>query len=207
MNIYFCLYTITWTTLCVIAIFLYILNRKSLVLSKKRYWLFLAKPWKVITFLVAASAMTAVAPFSGDYTWDYYDASFMALLTFALAPWVVGVFYRSCRKSLKIETFIAFCAWMFSVSWSYDIYIYLRDKHYPPTWWPNIILSSILFACGGLLWNLDWNKDKGVHFSFKEDSWPTKSQGVVFPKIFIATLPYIFVVIFLCGIVIYGLNK
>lgn len=205
MNIYFRIYTTGWIALCVSALTIYILNRKVFVFSCKKYWAFLTKPWKIITFIIAATLMTVVAPYSGDFTWDYYDAFFMSVLTFISAPWAVGIFYKfSKRKCSWKQPFVAFCVWMFSVSWSYDIYIYLRDGNYPPTWWPNIILSSILYASAGLLWNIDWKQGKGIYLSFKEKSWPERTQGLVFPKIFIATLPFMLVAAILCGLVIYG---
>lgn len=208
MNIFFLSYTILWVTLCIISSVLYFLNRKTIALSNKQYWLFLIKPWKLVTFFFAAGAMVAVAPYSGDSTWDYYDAAFMSILTFAFAPWAIAVFYKSYKNRTWIkQTFIAFCTMMFSASWSYDLYIYLRDKNYPLTWWPNIILSSILFICAGLLWNLDWNQERGAYFAFIEDSWPEKSKGIVFPKIFIKALPYMLVVALLCGLIIYGLKN
>lgn len=33
--------------------------------------------WKVVTFLIATIAMTVIAPYTGDPTWDYVDAPLM----------------------------------------------------------------------------------------------------------------------------------
>jgi len=41
--------------------------------------------------------MVALAPYSGDPTWDYADAAFMCILTYITAPWAVGVLYRFRR--------------------------------------------------------------------------------------------------------------
>lgn len=207
MSFFFRVYTFIWIAACSVAIFLYTRDKNHFALSRKSYWVFLSKPWKIITFIIAATLLIFVSPYSGDYTWDYYDTSFMSISTFLTAPWAIGVFYRFRKgKASFKQTFVAFCLWMFSVSWSYDIYIFYRDKEYPHTWWPNIVLSSILYACAGLLWSLDWKKEKGIFMSFKEDTWPTVSQGRVFHKIFIATLPYILIAAILAGWVIYKLN-
>jgi hypothetical protein len=34
-------------------------------------------------------------------------------------------------------------------------YLWMRDGHYPVTWWANLLASSVLYLCAGLFWNLD----------------------------------------------------
>jgi hypothetical protein len=208
MSLFFKLYTLIWIIACTFSTFLLIKEKNLYSFLHKDYWQFLFKPWKVVTFIMAAIGLTAIAPYTGDYTWDYYDTSLMSILTFLTAPWGVGIFYKlRKRKASAKQVFVAFCVWMLSASWSYDIYMYFRAGQYPPTWWPNIILSSFLYASGGLMWNLDWKKEKGIFMSFKEDDWPMVSKGRVFHKIFIATLPYALTVIILAGWVIYGFHS
>ena len=198
MNLFFRIYTFSWIVACFFAIYLYIRDKSLFEISHREYWVFLFKPWKVITFIIAAALLTLVAPYTGDYTWDYYDTSLMSILTFITAPWAVGIFYRLRKgKALLKQVFVAFCVWMLSASWSYDIYMYSREGQYPPTWLPNIVLSSILYACAGLLWSLDWKQEKGIFMAFEEDSWPTASRGLVFHKIFVAMIPYTLIVIIL----------
>jgi hypothetical protein len=109
----------------------------------------------------------------------------MSILTFVTAPWAIGVLYRSLRRRLPAKkTFVAFCAWMFSESWSYDLYWFIRDGHYPVTWFVNILASSVLYIPAGLLWNLDWRERKGIIFSFTEDDWLVAPTRPVFKKIF-----------------------
>jgi hypothetical protein len=64
----------------------------------------------------------------------------------------------------------------------------------------------MLYLCAGLFWSLDWKEGKDVFFSFTEDEWPAISKGRVFPRIFIASLPFALVVIVLCALVIYGMH-
>lgn len=209
MNIFFKIYTLLWILMCLGALLICIRNRESFVFFHKKYWLFLFKPWKLITITIACLFMTLIAPYSGDYTWDYIDGSVMSLLTCFTAPWSVGILYRFWKKrkiSFK-QVFVTLCFWMFSISWFYDIYMYLRDNVYPPTWYSNIPLSSICYICAGLLWSLDWKKEKGVFMSFDEDDWPNISKGRVFPKVFVAMLPYVLPVLLLVIAVIYGFHN
>ena len=173
-----------WAIACLIAGGMYAHERESYALSRPVYWSFLFKPWKVVTFLVAATAMTVIAPYTGDPTWDYWDGLFMSVLTFSTAPWVVGVMYKVVGKDLPVkQAFVAFCVWMFSASWPYDLYVFIRDGSYPQTWLPNIFASSFLYICGGLFWSLDWKVGRGAFFSFMEDDWPSKASPPAFSKI------------------------
>ncbi len=189
---FFLIYISLWVSACLIAVILYIKDRKSYILSHSHYWRFLFKRWKVITFLIAAAGMTVVAPYTDDPTWDYFDAMFMSLLTFLTAPWVVGTIYKAIKKELPLkQIYVAVCIWMFSASWSYDLYLLFRDGYYPATWLANISASSVLYISAGFFWNLDWKREKGVFFSFRENDWPMPSYRAIFPKIFWFALPFI----------------
>ena len=195
MSIFFYLYLSTWALACFIALVLFMRDKKAFALSHADYWRFLFKGWKVGTFLIAAIGLTVIAPYSGDPTWDYYDASFMSLLTFFTAPWAVGVLYKVRIRDLSLtHGFVAFCAWMFSASWSYDLYLLIKDGYYPITWLPNIFLSSVLYCAAGLLWNLDWQEGRGLFFSFIEHNWPAPTGQPLFNTIFWFALTVIMLV-------------
>ncbi len=192
---FFTIYITFWATACLIAAVVYIRDRQSYALSHSDYWHFLFKPWKVITFLIAATGLTVIAPYTGDPTWDYFDALFMSLLTFFTAPWATGVLYKVAKRELALkQAFVAGCIWMFSASWSYDLYLLIRDGCYPVTWFSNIFASSALYISAGLLWNLDWRKERGVIFSFMEADWPVMSSFSVLPKILWFALPLMILV-------------
>ena len=194
MNIFFSIYITFWATACLIAIVLYIMDKSAYALSHANYWRFLFQQWKVTTFLVAATGMIVIALYTGDPTWDYFDALFMSLLTFFTAPWAVGTLYKVAKRELPPkQAFVAACIWMFSASWSYDLYLLIRDGVYPITWLPNIFLSSVLYFSAGLLWNLDWRKEKGVFFSFMERDWPTPSNQPVFVRLLWIALPFMII--------------
>ncbi len=101
----------------------------------------------------------------------------MSILCFATAPWVVGVLFLLARgKTGWVEGYVAVCVWLFSASWSYDIYLVWRDGHYPATWLANLFASSVIYLCAGLFWNLEWQPGRGVIFSFMRDNWPARPE-------------------------------
>jgi len=184
-------YIAVWGAMCLAAVAIYARNPNGFSFTGKSYRKFLFVPWKVVTFVIATIAMTVVAPYTGDPTWDYYDALFMSVLCFLGAPWVVGVMYKAARgKANPGEAYVAFCVWMFSAAWSYDLYILLRDGMYPNTWLPNIFASSVLYISAGLLWSLDWRPRRGVTFSFLEPGWPDVPPTEAFGRVFWFAAPF-----------------
>jgi hypothetical protein len=182
-------YLAGWGAACVIGAVLLIRHRQRIELCSRAYWLYLAKPWKLVTFAVAAAGITLIAPYTSDPTWDYVDASFMSVLTFATAPWVVGTLFLAARRTVDgVTVFIAALVWLFSASWSYDLYLWIRDGYYPVTWWGNLIASSVLYLAGGLFWNLDWTPDRGWSFAFTEEGWPQAGSGGSFRKVLLPAL-------------------
>jgi len=190
METEFKIYMAGWGAALAAAVIVFVLKRKTILPTCPFYFQFLRMPWKVITFVIAATGMTVIAPYTGDPTWDYFDALFMSVLTFLTAPWAVGILYRAFRKQAGWgEAYIAACLWLFSASWSYDLYIVVRDGIYPPTWQANLVLSSILYLLAGMLWNLDWTAERGLHFAFMQDGWPAPNPNPVFTKLLWIGLP------------------
>lgn len=104
------------------------------------------------------------------------------------------------RKKLPFkQAIVAFCVWMFSASWSYDLYLVLRDNQYPQTWLSNIFASSVLYAAAGLLWNLEWRPGRGVTFSFLEPEWPTPLAEPRFTRILGYAAPFMLLAILAIG--------
>ncbi|MCX5804433.1 MAG: hypothetical protein NTU69_13060 [Proteobacteria bacterium] len=201
MNPFFTIYTIAWGISCILALIFYLTEKEYYSIIWKNYRRFLFVPWKVSTFLIAGTGMVVIAPYTGDPTWDYVDAGFMSLFTFISSPWAVGTLYKVFARRLSIKHgFIAFCVWMFSASWSYDLYLLLKDGYYPLTWLTNLLASSVLYVSAGLLWSLDWREGKGIILSFREEDWPYPSKQKVFMKIFWFVLPFMAIA---SGIVLY----
>lgn len=177
MDALFKAYIAGWMTACLAALVLAVRQPAGFSITNRRYWHFLAEPWKVATFVAGTALITLVAPYTGDPTWDYVDGFFMSVLCFATAPWVVAVlFFAAQRQAAPVEVYVALCAWLFSASWSYDIYLVWRDGHYPLTWLANLFASSLIYLCAGLFWNLEWHPGRGVIFSFMRDGWPSRPE-------------------------------
>ncbi len=190
----FALYTAAWIAACLAASYLMARHHRTLELFHARYWRFLLQDWKVLSFIVAGTGLTLVAPYADDYTWDYLDAFVMSVLTFATAPWAVGTLYRALkRRTAWVDGYIAVCVWMFSASWFYDLYIVLRDGAYPPYWLSNLFLSSLLYLAAGLLWSLEWRRECGVVFQFVEPHWPERDVDRNFGRILPFTVPFVVV--------------
>ncbi|HEY6897965.1 MAG TPA: hypothetical protein VI279_11940 [Rhodocyclaceae bacterium] len=171
-------YLVAWLAACVVAVALLVRRPQRFSLLSMPYLRFLAQPWKLATFVAATISLTVVAPWSGDPTWDYTDALFMSVLTFATAPWSVGVLYRTARgREALAVAYVAACLWLFSASWSYDFYLILRDGGYPVTWRENIAASSILYLLAGLMWNLDWPAGHGGRLAFTAADWPPAASS------------------------------
>jgi hypothetical protein len=108
----------------------------------------------------------------------------MSTLTYLTSPWAIGTIYNAAKRKTKLShAYLAICVWMFSASWSYDIYLVLRNGSYPETWFSNIFASSVLYISAGLFWNLDWVHDRGVTFAFMENSWSYSKAESSFSKI------------------------
>jgi hypothetical protein len=177
MNLFHQIYLAVWVVIVAIAIVLMISKRSSIALFRRSYWRFLFIPWKVVTFFLAFLGITVMGPYTDDPTWDFVTAPMMSMLTFATAPWSVGTLYKAIKKDVGLaQSFVAAVLWMISASWSYDLYLLFRYGFYPPTWAANIVLSSILYCGAGLLWNLEWNKEKRTHFSFENNDWPVPPE-------------------------------
>ena len=195
MKISFILYGGFYSLACLCALLLYLRDKSDYAISQRNYWRFLFIPWKVITFIIATLSITIIAPYTGDPTWDYCDALFMSVFTYGSAPWSIGVLYKVVKRKLPIKQgFVALCAWLFSASWSYDLYLVLRDGSYPSTWLPNLFASSVLYVSAGLLWNLEWEGDRGVIFAFTKNDWPKPPVETSFKRIVWIALLFIIMV-------------
>lgn len=195
---FFKAYIVCWVAACCLALSFFIKERRNIGLSRAAYWRFIFKPWRLITFTIACLGMIIIAPHTGDPTWDYFDAFFMSTLTYLTSPWSIGALYNSGKGKLKLShAYVAICVWMFSASWSYDIYLVLRDGDYPITWFLNIFASSVLYVSAGLFWSLDFIQGKRVIFAFMEKNWPYSPSESSFSKIVWYALPFMALVSFL----------
>jgi hypothetical protein len=172
---FFKYYIAAWFMACLVALALFLRQPAAFGIGRRAYWHFLAEPWKLATFVAAAALITVVAPYTGDHTWDYVDALFMSVFCFATSAWVVATLFFAARgRASWREAYVAVCAWLFSASWSYDIYLVWRDGDYPITWFANLFASSVIYLAAGCFWNLEWQRGRGVIFSFMREGWPSR---------------------------------
>jgi hypothetical protein len=191
----FTIYIGLWSTTCLVAIGVCVGGRVWHAIVRPDYWKFLFAPWKVTTFAVALAGMVWLGPRSGDPTWDAVDALFMSALTYLGAPWSVGTLARSTRRRKAWQqVLVAGCLWMFSASWSYDLYILLRDGGYPATWLANMAASSVLYALAGLLWNLEWTAKRGTSLGFLREEWPSPATYCSCARVLLVALPIMLLV-------------
>lgn len=178
------IYVACYAAACLAAAAVAYRERGTLALLRPTYRAFLLRPWKVATFAAAALGLVLVAPYTGDFTWDYVDAGFMSLLTYATAPWAVGVYYLAWkRRAPATHVYVALCVQLFSASWSYDLWMVHRLGTYPETWLANLIASSTLYLAGGLFWNLDWDDARGQVFAFWAPAWPIANPEATFTRV------------------------
>jgi hypothetical protein len=188
---YCTVYILSWC-LCLLTAGTLLIRKRHFRDKLSIYRGFLFEPWKTITFVVAAAGITLAAPYSGDPTWDYFDGAAISILTFVTAPWAVGAVFRSVKTRTNwIDIFIALCLMLFSSSWSYDAYIYWRDGTYPATWLSNLIIAPNFYIAGGLFWNLEYHKERGIIFSFQRDTWYHEINTASFWKLIWVAIPFI----------------
>jgi hypothetical protein len=80
------------------------------------------------------------------------------------------------RAPWRTEAYFTVCAWLFSASWSYDIYLVWRDGQYPFTRLSNLFASSVTYLSAAMFWNLEWQQGRGVIFSFMRAGWPSRPE-------------------------------
>jgi hypothetical protein len=176
-------YVASWSLVCLVALAIAWFRRRALAERYRGYFRFLFVPWKVVTFVVALTGITLIAPYTGDMYWDYTVAAVMATGSFLTAPWALAVLWRfvHCKAPFS-DAFVATCAWLFVASWSYDGWNYLRLGHYPLTWAANIFASSFLYVLAGAFWSLD-HCDGRPQLAFLTDDWPTRSANGAFVRL------------------------
>jgi hypothetical protein len=169
-------YIASWALFCLMALGYWIPNRRDFEWARSEYWRFLLAPWRLAFFVVAFVGINVMAPYTGDVTWDYVDASFMAILAYTTAPASVAIIYGVTKRARPMgHLLVAAAIWLFSASWSYDIYLYFRDGMYPITWSANLFASSFLYGAAGAFWTLDWQPERGTHWAFSDlENWPPK---------------------------------
>jgi hypothetical protein len=186
----FAVYTALWLAAGIGVLALCIRHPRDFTMLSRAYSRALLVPWKVATFAIALVGMVWLGPRSGDPTWDAPDAIFMSVLTYLGAPWAVGTLLRVVRRRASFtQAFVAAWLWMFSASWSYDLYIWLRDGSYPASWLANLGASSVLYALAGTFWSFEWIPGRGPSLSFLHEPWPREAPLRDSSRVLLVALP------------------
>ncbi|WP_395010043.1 hypothetical protein [Undibacterium sp.] len=200
---FFVNYLACWISFCILALCIVVIERKRLVLELPVYLKFLCIPWKLWIFVPAFLFVSFAGPYTNDETWDFVTGSGMSILTFATAPWAVGVIYQVAigKRSLR-HLVVAIALLLFSSSWFYDGYLLWRDHAYTQRWTGNLVLSPIIYIAAGLLWNLEakaqmnFNDRFDWRFSFVRSDWPTRPTNTQFTPLIKPMIPLIFIAMF-----------
>jgi hypothetical protein len=200
---FFVNYLACWISFCILALCIVVIERKQLVLELPVYLKFLCIPWKLWIFVPAFLFVSFAGPYTNDETWDFVTGSGMSILTFATAPWSVGVIYRVTigKRSLRYLV-VAIALLLFSTSWFYDGYLLWRDHAYTQRWAGNLVLSPIIYIAAGLLWNLEAKPQMNFsdrfdwRFSFIRSDWPTRPNNTQFMSLIKPMIPLILIALF-----------
>ncbi len=115
----------------------------------------------------------------------------MSILTFLSAPWSVGTVHAVFRRRRPARWLIVAAAlWLFSSSWFYDGYLYLRDGSYTERWFGNLLLSPFIYLCAGQLWSLEARSRWLAGLSFVREDWPAPPEDERFTPILLMGLPF-----------------
>lgn len=175
---------------CAVAAALAAKHGAALLAEARLYLRFLVIRWKLVVFLPALVFVTFGGRFTDDETWDVISGGGMSVLTFVTAPWAIGTLFKVLEgKRPGSYGVIAAALWLFSSSWFYDGYLLLRDGAYTPRWLGNLILSSMIYLCAGLLWNLEAASRWSGTMSFLRDDWPSPPDDRRFAPVLITAIP------------------
>jgi hypothetical protein len=186
-----------WMSFCFLAVCISLVDWKKNPFEWKVYFRFLCVPWKLVIFIPALLFVSFAGRFTNDETWDIISGSGMSILTFLTAPLALGLLYQVLKGKRPIRyviVSIALC--LFSSSWFYDGYLYLRDGHYTSRWFGNFLLSPIIYVAAGLLWNLEARENGRIYLSFLRPDWPNPPLNRSFLPLLLVSIPLILIAAF-----------
>lgn len=179
-------YVVGWLAFCVLAT---VLAVKDVRPDWHAELAFLTVPWKLAVFAPAILFVTFAGRFTDDETWDVVTGLGMSLLTFTTAGWSIGTLYKVLVGERPWwHGIVALALALFASSWFYDGWLLLRDGVYTRRWLGNLMLSPIIYACAGLLLNLE---PRG--FAFTRPDWPSPSTAQIAPWMVVAAVPLVLV--------------
>lgn len=190
MSAFLVRYLISWLAFCVLALVLF---AKDVRVAWRAQALALLVPWRLALFVPAIVFVTFAGRYTDDETWDATCGGGMALLTFLTAGFSIGTLARALRGRASFsEIVVAVALALFSSAWFYDGYLLLRDGAYTHRWLGNLRLSPIIYACAGLVLNLELRAGRPA-FAFMRDDWPAPIDTSPSWRLALASLPLVLV--------------
>ncbi len=190
MDAFLVRYLISWLAFCVLALVLFVKDVKVAWWAQARA---LMVPWRLALFGPAIVFVTFAGRYTDDETWDAICGGGMALLTFLTAGFSIGTLARALRGRASFsEVVVAVALALFSSAWFYDGYLLLRDGAYTLRWLGNLRLSPIIYACAGLVLNLELRQGR-LGFAFTRDDWPVPLETAPSWRLAFASLPLVLV--------------
>lgn len=165
-------YMISYACLSALALVAGVFCWRRLTIFHGSYWSFLLRPWKLVSFVVLALAITLPAPFMDISSWDVPICVGQSILSFVFAPWAIAVLARAARsRRPTLEAALALCVLFVISCWAVEVYILVRDGSYMRDWDYNYLASPPSFIAVGLLWNVE-RAGEGYSFAFLREAWP-----------------------------------
>lgn len=192
-------YVLAWSAFCLVAVGI---ASRRVELRWREVVAFLGVPWKLALFVPAILCVTFAGRFTDDETWDVVNGAMMSILTFLTSWWSVGAAAKIVRRQLPpILLVVVVAVTLFSSSWCYDAWLFIRDGRYSDRWLGNLLLSPTIYLCAGLVLNLEM-RDGKLAFAFGRSDWPRPvATGLKWPIVLVA-LPLVAIAVwFLVGFV------
>lgn len=187
MDAFLVKYLVGWCSVCVLAVIVFLKDVRPDWTGHARA---ICVPWRLALFVPAIIFVTFAGRYTDDETWDTWVGGGMAVLTFT-SGFAIGTLARVVRREARVvEGFVALVLMLFSSSWFYDGSLLLRDGAYTHRWLGNLELSPIIYACAGLVMNLE-ARARRLAFAFTRADWPRPHEQKPSWKLAVAVLPLV----------------
>lgn len=171
-------YLVAWLAFCALALVLFV---KDVEVDWRAWWRALTVPWRLAVFVPGVFFVTFAGRFTDDETWDVVTGGGMALLTWLTAGFSVGTVARALSGHITYRRgshlVVATALTVFSSSWFYDVALLIRDGAFSHRWLGNLQLSPIVYACAGLVLNLEVDARGRPTWAFLRSDWPCPRPG------------------------------
>jgi len=134
---------------------------------------FLCTRWRLATGVYAIAALTIIGEYAGDPTWNITTSLLMGAMTYATAPYSIGVAIRTWKFPEKVGAVdVLLAAWSFVMSVDVAYMVSNGWAVDPDTRIANILASGLLYILAGLFWSFKKVLHTGqILFVFSHPAW------------------------------------